>query len=94
MMSPTPVTATFNSWRPVLVFAISIIGTAMSATWYLSAKINSFEYRMETIESDRYSLTMASERALREAIENPGLRVPDPRDPTRIIVVEVPEAAP
>lgn len=84
-----PVTATFNNWRPLLVFAISIIGTATSATWYLSAKITNFESRMENVENDRYSLTMASERALREAIENPGLRVPDPRDPTKIIVVEI-----
>lgn len=89
-MSPTPVTASFNSWRPLLVFAVSIIGTATSATWYLSAKINTFEHRMLVVETDRYTLTMASERALREAIENPGLRVPDPRDPNKIIVVEVP----
>ena len=86
-----PVTAAFNNWRPLLVFAISIIGTATSATWYLSGKITSFETRMKTVEDDRYTLAMASERALREAIENPGHRVPDPRDPNRIIVVEIPD---
>jgi len=88
-MSPSP--ATFNSWRPLIVFAVSIIGTALSATWYLSAKINTFETRMTDVERDvsydRYTLTMASEKALRTAIENPGIRVPDPRDPNKIIVV-------
>lgn len=36
---------------------------------------------------DYYSLTKASEQALRTAIENPTLRVPDPRDPRTIIQV-------
>lgn len=44
------------------------------------------DIRVEALE-DRYTLTAASERALRTAIENPGMRVPDPRDPNTIIVV-------
>ena len=36
---------------------------------------------------DRFSMTAAAEAALRQAIENPGMRVVDPRDPTKVIVV-------
>ena len=71
-----------------MFFAASIIGTALSATWFLSAKLSHYETRLKVAESDRYTLTMASEKALRTAIENPGMRVPDPRDPSRVIVVE------
>lgn len=39
------------------------------------------------MKDDRYTLTAASEKALRTAIENPGMRVPDPRDPDKIISV-------
>lgn len=43
----------------------------------------SFEEKM----MDRFTLSAASEAALRQAIENPGYRVPDPRDPSKVIVV-------
>lgn len=34
-----------------------------------------------------YTISAATESALREAIENPGHRVPDPRNPGDVIVV-------
>lgn len=37
--------------------------------------------------TDKYTLSAASENALRTAIENPGMRVPDPRNPSDIFVV-------
>jgi len=37
---------------------------------------------------DRYSLSHASEDAFREAIGNPGHKVPDPRNPGQYIIVE------
>jgi len=46
------------------------------------------DIRVDALE-DRYTLTAASEKALRTAIENPGMRVPDPRDPSEIITVSV-----
>ena len=85
---------TFTTWKPLIVFAGSIMVTALSATWYLSAKMSNYEARMRGVEADRYTLTMASEKALREAIENPGFRVPDPRDPSKIIVVEMAGGSP
>lgn len=89
-----PAIQTFTTWKPLIAFAVAIMSTGLSATWYLSAKMSKYESRMQSVENDRYTLTMASEKALREAIENPGFRVPDPRDPTNIIVVEVPESTP
>ena len=49
-----------------------------------------FDKRLETIEAkdaDRYTLTAASEDALRTAIHNPGLKVPDPRRPGQVFEV-------
>lgn len=43
---------------------------------------------MDNNTADRYTLSMASEDAMRESIMNPGHRVPDPRNPGKVIVVE------
>jgi hypothetical protein len=61
-------------------------------------KLNEFEVKISNLsdrvasseakESGVYTLAAASEQALRMAIENPGMRVPDPRDPQRIIEVK------
>lgn len=40
------------------------------------------------LKADRYTLPMASEDAMREALANPGHRVPDPRNPGQYFVVE------
>lgn len=87
--------STFNQIKPALTFSAAVVGTGLSATWFLSSQLARYESRLESVEitvkEDRYTLTMASEKALRTAIENPGMRVPDPRDPSKIIVVEVPD---
>lgn len=70
----------------VLVIA-TIICAIGGAVWRMGAVINKFSTRLITLESDRYPLSVASEAALRMAIENPGLKVPDPRDPNKIIQV-------
>lgn len=44
---------------------------------------------LDTVRADRYTLSAASENALRMAIENPGTRVPDPRDPAKVFVVDI-----
>lgn len=45
--------------------------------------------KLSAMLEDRYSLPMAEADALRQAIENPGHRVPDPRNPGQVIVVDV-----
>jgi hypothetical protein len=42
---------------------------------------------LETKVAGAYTLAAASEQALRLAMENPGLRVPDPRDPSSLLPV-------
>ena len=42
--------------------------------------------------NDRFTLTMMSEYALRDAIANPGKSIPDPRDPHKNIIVRLPNS--
>jgi len=60
------------------------IGWAVGILAFLfatAAWANSITNRLETAMTDRFTLTQASEQALRHAIANPGIRVPDPRSP-------------
>lgn len=70
---------------------MGLLGTLCLASialgWRGATLLGRIEGRLATVEQDRYSLTAASEQALRMALENPGLAVPDPRDPKNIIVV-------
>lgn len=52
------------------------------------AKLDGLRLDVDRLSTEMYRLAVASEQALRMAIENPGVRVPDPRDPNKIIVVE------
>jgi len=96
---PKPFVERFNEYKPLIVFMSSLVVSAISLVWYLSAQKSAIDTRMavmevqlvelaNAIQDDRYTLTQAAERALRSAIENPGLRVPDPRDPSTIITVK------
>ena len=89
----------FNRWKPVLAlivtFQVSLGGVIWGGAWFLAGKANEMDAMQKSINQiesdalkDRYTLTAASEKALRTAIENPGHRVVDPRDPSKIIVVK------
>ena len=89
----------FNKWKPVLAlvvtFQLSLGGVVWGGAWFLAGKANEMDSMKNSINQieedsrkDRYTLTAASEKALRTAIENPGHRVVDPRDPSKIIVVK------
>ena len=89
----------FNRWKPVLAlivtFQVSLGGVIWGGAWFLAGKANEMDAMQNSINQiesdalkDRYTLTAASEKALRTAIENPGHRVVDPRDPNKIIVVK------
>jgi len=84
----------FEKNRQMLAYiggVLTVVTTGMGATWFLSQRFERMQHQIDTLLSDRYSLTQASERALRTAIENPGMRVPDPRDPNKIILVRYTE---
>jgi hypothetical protein len=42
---------------------------------------------IDDLKADHFGKALMSEWALRTAIANPGMEVPDPRDPNRLIVV-------
>lgn len=69
----------------------SVIGCTATVVWAaqsLKSQLDANSDGLEMLKSEMYPMAVASEQALRTAIENPGMRVPDPRDPNRIIVVE------
>lgn len=74
---------------------VSLISAAVGCTWWLGRRLNKIDSafmslggRLEAIEQrelDNYTLAQAEVHALRTAIANPAMKVPDPRDPSRII---------
>lgn len=71
----------------VLIIATIIASTA-GAVWRIGMVFGRFETRIVALEKDKFPMSVASEAALRMAILNPGMPVPDPRDPTKVIVVD------
>lgn len=53
----------------------------------IKAEIANISNRIQTLERDNYTKPEAEAHALRLALNNPHLRVPDPRDPTQILHV-------
>jgi nitrogen fixation protein FixH len=79
--------------------AVVVVKIAVAATWWAGVQFNNLKAdsreqfnalnaQIATLTeraAGSYTLAAASEQALRMAIENPGLRVPDPRDPSKVI---------
>lgn len=65
-------------------YIITIAGSVGGAVLYLDRRISTIENKMV----DNYTMGQAAEDALREAIANPGHRVPDPRNPGQYIRVD------
>jgi len=68
---------------------IAVVTTAVTTTWWLATELSQIRVELSSYENDRYTLTMASENALREAMANPGLSVPDPRHPGEYFQVTI-----
>lgn len=85
----------------MLASAVTGAGSIWGAAWWmrgglatytagmerLSQKFDTLAVQLVELKEATYTLSRASEVALRQAIENPGSRVVDPRDPNRIITV-------
>lgn len=95
---PPPVTINPNT-RITVGLVVTILAVGIGATWQLARvvtdqfagvrdEIASLKTGLDAVKTDRYTLTAASETALRTAIENPGMRVPDPRNPAHVFVVD------
>lgn len=68
--------------------AVFVVGSALGFSAWMQSMSNRLE-ALQTQMGDRYTLTMAAENALRTAIENPGLKIPDPRNPGQFFTVKV-----
>lgn len=72
---------------------IGLILVLICGVVYIITAIERLNARMDAIEdkaADRFTLTAVAEQALREAVANPGHRVPDPRNPGQFFVVDRP----
>lgn len=54
----------------------------------LGGQMERMSEQVVTLRANQYTISQAAENALRMAIANPGMRVPDPRNPGQILVVE------
>lgn len=83
--------------------AMSVVLTIIVSAFGLGAKftaenekvlgqLTDFNRRLSEQENNTLTIPMAAEHALRMAIANPGMKVPDPRDPN--ILIEVKPNAP
>lgn len=66
---------------------LAVVGTIIAATFAVSLFLNRIDSRLTYLQNDQYGMARAAEVALRTAIENPKMRVVDPRDPSRPIIV-------
>lgn len=86
--------AIIGTWLPTIMAAQRWADALDSKFAAIQSDLGSLHEGQKQAIEDRkalalstYSLAGASETALRTAIENPGFRVPDPRDPAKVIVV-------
>ena len=73
---------------------MAVVGSVISMTVWITTKINGLSRKIDSsmervaaVERTYLRIDLAAENALRQAIANPGHRVPDPRNPGELIVV-------
>lgn len=74
-----------DQWLMFGATIVGMFGSVWSVGWWIAKKLTKFENRLFELERDKWGLAAESEYALRTALANPGLRVPDPRNPGRYI---------
>lgn len=67
--------------------AVLVLVSLLTVGWRLNTEFSKLRTDLTAVQNDSYSKAAAAEQALRLAMENPGLRVPDPRDPTKVFEV-------
>ena len=71
--------------RTVSMVAAVVVLTG--ASWRGATILEGIRRDLQNLTAEAYTMDRASEVALRMAIENPGMRVINPRDPSQVIVV-------
>ena len=72
----------------ILTVGAAIIWQLATIKTVFTNEINELKDHVTQIEEDNYSMPMAVESAFRLAMRNPGMIVPDPRDPSKTIRVD------
>lgn len=74
---------------------VSCTGAVVGSIWRFAGRVDEVtrqteqvNVKLESMKSEMFTQSQAAEQALRTAMLNPGLRVPDPRNPGQVIVVE------
>ena len=78
-----------------LGMVVTVCGSAIATAYYVGwsmgearSELQQIRELIDSISANSYTKAEAAEVALRQAILNPGMRVPDPSDPKAVIVVE------
>jgi hypothetical protein len=81
---------------PYLILIVTIVATTIGATWRISHVIEGLKGAIETVKAEvcqkiedveTESMESRVVQAWAAAKANPGLRIPDPRDPGSLFVV-------
>lgn len=70
-----------------ILLIFSVFTASGIAVWRISSVVSGLKTRLEDLEKDQFGMSQAAELALRQAIANPDMRVPDPRKPNELIQV-------
>lgn len=72
--------------------ALGVVVTVVACTWVMATKMSKLTSAMHSMKEDfdqmkaqTYTKAEAAEVALRTALMNPDMKVPDPRDPDKIL---------
>lgn len=84
----TRVSLTIGAVGALLVGAVGGTWTAASYAAGIQRQLESISDDFDKFRQDRFTTAMASEQALRTAMANPGMKVPDPRNPGQFFFVE------
>jgi hypothetical protein len=87
----------FNKSYVTISAVVACLGFAVGGTWYVASKVNEvntaikgLQRELQEMRDGTVTIPRAAELALRLALANPSLRVPDPRNPDQMLQVNLP----
>lgn len=82
----TPLAITISESTGLSIgLVVTVVATGVSCTVWITKAMARMTSRIERLEADHYTRSEAEAAALRMAIANPGMSVPDPRNPGKLI---------
>ena len=86
----TKVSLTIGAGVALVLFVGGGAWQASSFASGIEVELKRLRLDLTQLSEDRFTVAMASEQSLRTAIANPGMKVPDPRNPGQYFFVEKP----